>query len=307
MTRKALAMLAAMSLAAAWSSAQDKITLKQKYTPGKYEVKQVVTSQMETATAGQQVSQDMEMTMVLGLNVAKPDEKGTIKVEMTFDKIKQKVSSGGKAVLEYDSEAAAQTGPLASVYKSLLSAKISFEVTVDGKIQKAKGLEEIWDSMAKDNPAMAPMADTMKKQFGNAMLENLMTQAAKSFPEKSVAVGDTWKVDTKMNVPIIGELNVSQDCKLKAIEGKLAVLDITSKAKTEKAVDTKLGPMTVTIDKMETTQTGTMKVDTESGMAVQQNWDGTMDMSMSMQGPDGEKMQTTSKQKMKIEVTMTKK
>jgi hypothetical protein len=312
MIRSMSAFIAALALSAPALDAQEKITLQQKYVPGKYELKQVMTSQAETTIRGQMVPTDMSMTMVMEIVVQAPDDKGLTKVQMGFRQVKQKVSQSGKAMMEYDSENPGigdQSEALGRMYKPLLAAKIAFQVTKEGKIQNFSGLEEIWDNMAKEDPNLAEVAEEMKKQINNSMVEKMMSQASKSFPDKPVGVGDTWKVETKMTVPMVGEMVVNQDCKLKDVEKsgstRLAVVEIEAKAKADKPVENKTRRGTMTVEKMQTAQKGTMKVDVDKGIAVQQNWDGTVDMEMTTVGRDGESTPISSKQKLKMEITMT--
>lgn len=310
MSLRSMTALVALMLAACPLLGEEKITLKQKFLPGKYQMKQEVVTQMETTMQTQTMKQSMEMTMTISLVIEKPDAQGIRKLSMSFDQICQKMSMGGQVMMDYDSaKPADENNMMAKIFKPLLSAKISADLTAEGKLQNAKGLEELWDTMAKDNPQLAPVAQQMKKQMGNSMVENLMMQAGKTYPDKPVGVGDTWKSEIKMDAPMVGPIVMSQDSKLAGVETvdgtKVASIDYVTKGKIDKPSETTMGATKVTIKSLDSTQKGTMKVNLETGMASENKADADMEMSMEMTGQNGQNVATTTKQKIKTTLTTT--
>ena len=300
--RRNILTAAVLLCTALFAHAQDKVSFQFKYVPGTY----VTTVKMQSdqqITGPQQMNQKMTMTMAMEMVVDKPTATGQ-QLHITYRRIQQAVK-GGPVEMSYDSadkaEKTDEKNPLA-VLGGLVDAAIDVTLDADGKVTKVKGMNEIWDKMAQDNPAAAGQ---MKKSMGEKMLTEQLSQSARQLPTKPVAVGDSWDYSQKQDLPMGGTLDMKTTCTLKKIEQsgdhKVAVIDMTGGTAKVNA-DTEKKPAddaTAQKLKMDLQQTGTMKVNIATGQTEESNVLQDMSMNMAM----GE-MTMSVKGKTKISTTM---
>jgi len=310
MNNKMMIAVLILSVVAAAACAGEKITLKQKYPPGTYIMTQ--DTRMQTTTEmgpGQTMAQKVNMLMVMEMTVGKPDQKGSKKMQIAYKRIKQSVE--GPVSMSYDSEAPkdSQNPMLAGVYEALLQTRIEATITPEGKVTDVKGFEKMWEELTKSNPAAAPMMKGFKKQFGDEMMEKMFSQSKQMLPDKPVGKGDTWDANLKLEIPMLGRMDIKQKCKLKEIEktaaGKIAVIDFTGTVTGgAPGKTTTMGTATMTFKKMDTEQSGTMRMDVDTGMMTRTMMNQKMAMEMSVTGPDGGQMNMATKMAGTSEVTV---
>lgn len=283
------------------AGAEDKVTLKMKYLPGT----NVTTMKMDSTGTVTMDGKEMpgsksSMTMVMEIENGKPDAKGQQELTITYTKIKQMTSAGGQE-MSFDSEGDAdkQDKNLAQICKPILGAKIKVLLDAKGEIAAVKGLDEMFDKMAKDNPAAAQMMAEMKKSFGGEGIKQILASSQKMLPEKPVSTGDTFENTMDMTAPLIGAMKIVISGKIKSIEKNVATIDFTGKAASKEAT-TQMGVASVTIKKMSLDQKGQMTFDIEKGVTSESTMGQTMEMEMSMKAGDQEKSM-----KMKQEMTIT--
>jgi hypothetical protein len=285
--------------------AQEKVSLQLKYVPGTYVTTTKMSSEQQI-TGPQQMNQTMTMTMVREMVVDKPTANGQ-QLHILYRRIQQSVK-GGPMEMSYDSADKAEKGdeknPLA-VMGGLVNAPIDVTLDAGGKVAKVKGINEIWDKMAQDSPAVAGQ---LKKSMGEKMLTEEISQSARQLPSKPVAPGDSWEVSQKQDLPTGGTMDLKMTCTLKKIEEagghKVAVIEMTGGTAKPKPDDTEKKPdgdapaKTMTMDLQ---QTGTMKINVATGQTEESDivQDTTMnmvvgDMKMNVKGKS--KINTTVKE-----------
>ena len=279
--------------------AQDKITLKLKYLPGTY-VTTMKTSQEQQITGPQKITQTVSMTMVMEMTVDKASDNGQ-QIHVTYKRIAQAIK-GGPVEMAYDSadkKGGDEKNPMA-ILGNMVDAAIDVTLDADGKVTKVKGMNEIFDKMAKDNPMMG---DQMKKSMGDKTVTEMFDGARRNLPDKPVAVGDKWECTQKVDSPMGGAMDIKTVYTLKKIESadghKVAIIDVAGGTSVKDAGDKKPDD-DATKPKLDIQQTGTMKVNVETGQATESNID--QDMSMDMKVGD-----TTMSVKSKGKINMTTK
>ena len=286
MFRNSIVLMVALSLVCGLAGAQDKVTLSSKFPPGVYTT--TMNQQMNVQMAmpgGQQMDQKQTMMMVSQIMAGPIDPTGQ-KVEMEFKRIKQSTQVGAMN-MGYDSADPNQSSsPMAAIFKALLDAKISFTMTADGKIKDVSGLDKMIDDMTKQNPALAPMAKTMKEQMGDNMVRQMVGMGNQMLPDKPVGPSDTWQTKATQNLGMIGEMTIANDCKMTALEntpkGKVAVIEFTGKATTAEG---KAAPMPgAKLEKLNMDMTGTSRFNATTGLLVSTNTNIKATMSMSVGG-----------------------
>jgi len=204
-------------------------------------------------------------------------------------------------LLEYDSDSRDDPkSPLASIYRPLLETAISFEITPDGGIRNIRGLDELWERLARENPRLAPLAEQMKKQFGPQLIENVVVQGADFYPNHPVGAGDSWTAQSWIEAPLIGRMDIQQNVTLtelrQAQDGPLARLNVTGKAGMGQPRQMTVGETTMTLTGMDLDQTSDMLMNVQTGMVHQQDTVGKVNTSMYMEGPQGERVDVSSEQ-----------
>ena len=280
-----------------------KVTFKMWRTPGRYEVTMdMKTDQTIMAQGMAQPAQKIAQLMVMVIDVAKPGPSGDRQVTMTFHRIRQSMEMGAmKMVFDSADKPENQNPMMGKMFAPMLKAKFVITVGPEGKVKKVQGLDELWGGMVKQNPAMAGMAKQMKQQFGDSMIKGLMGQGMQGLPDKPVAVGETWKPTTKLSMPFVGQADMRQVCTLKSLmrtpTGQVAVIDYTGTVQSADGAPTTMGPMTMTIKKLNLKQSGTMRFNTTTGMFETQTIKQTAEISMVSSG-QGEAVSVELKQNM---------
>jgi hypothetical protein len=301
----AAALLAGLALSQ--QPSVEKFTIPRVYKPGSYLITQQVDMDQEISRGdAPATTQRVSMTMVAGLVVEKPDASGDRKMVMKFRRFKQQMAMGPGMTIAYDSDDPPEKRPmeLDSVFGALLKARISMTMGADGQVKKVEGLSELWDAMAKGNPAMAQMAEMMKKQMGDAWA----TEMTSLFPgpDKPVGIGEQWTVQRKLAVPMLGPATLEMKSTLKEVQkgpgGQTAVINFVGSLRTTEPTTATAGPVQMTVQGIELDQVGTSRINLQDMVPMTVVVDQKAAFTMSV-GPPGEAAQSI-KMKQKGFITM---
>lgn len=306
----ALMVVTMLLTVAATSFAAEKVTLKQKFEPGTRWMTTTmnIDQTMSTGPTGA-ISSKIQQMMVMKMVVEKPNEQGEKTLTMTYERIVQNMSMGKMMNMSFDSAAPddKQTSPMAQFMKPLVGSKIVVILDKDDKVKEIKGLDEMFGKIGGN----AGMAAGMKKSFGDNAVKSMISQSQKMMPTQPVAVGESWKMKDKIEVPVIGELNYDIDLKL---------IDVSKKNGKNVATIEFSGMMTGTpqelkempempggkmeLKEMKMTQKGQILFDIDAGRAITTDADQSMTMSMDIQAGEM-KNSMNMKQAMKMLTTDT--
>ncbi|HIJ45764.1 MAG TPA: hypothetical protein HPP50_06375 [Rhodospirillaceae bacterium] len=317
--RKVIPAVLVVVLAVSASTAADKITLKQRYPAGTYvmtteaDMKQDITM----APAGE-MRQNIKMLMAFEMTAEKPAADKTQVVHISYKRIKMSMT-GGPMELTFDSErppvASEETSPVSmmmwQMHKPLVGAKFDITIDGEGKPVKVTGMDRLWEEMGKANPAAAPMMANMKKSFGDETMKMMFSQTADQLPKAPVAVGEKWKANQVLPMPMLGNMTIEQECTLKEVRktsaGRIARIDFVGNfSKGKPKAGANAAPMGMTISKMAGQQTGTIRFNVDTGMVVEMVTDQKMTMEMAPPGQEGAAPAMTMKQNGQTRMTLTK-
>lgn len=211
-----------------------RIELKVKYPPGTYQTTMAMdsTTAMTMADLGQEprlvsMSMLMEMRMVYG----RPGADGRQEVTMTYTRIRQSTQAGGREMLYDSNNPEEQSSPLAPMYKPMLGAQFVAVIDADGKLVSLKGVDELFEKMAKENPAIAPLMNQFKKSLN---MRELFDLGSKFLPAQPVAIGETFEKQADLPVPMFGTLAITYHGRLLSVQktpaGRIAIIDFSGKA-----------------------------------------------------------------------------
>jgi hypothetical protein len=276
-TKITMGVLAVAMVAITWAlpaggadAAGDKVTLKQHFTPGDYVQTVTIVTDQQMTIAGKNISGQSTQTFTMSFAIAKPDADGNKQATLAYKRIQMTTDQGGKK-LAYDSAgpADAQDANLAKAMGPLTKVKLEMTIGKDDKVTGIKGLDALWEEMAKSDPQLAPMLAGMKQSFNDDTIKGMVEKMGELFPAKPLAVGDDWAVNTKMTVPMMGPMDIKQQCVLKAVEqsdaGKVAVIAYEAKIGSKENTTT-MGAGQMSVKKLDLVMTGQMHANLENPM-----------------------------------------
>lgn len=178
---------------------EDKLELRLRLKQGEvYRLKTTVEQKINQTVGAN--AQATEQTFAVGYRMAveSVDAAGNMKVATTYDSVlfRQKGPSGA---VEYDSANPPKQVPAgAKAFAALAGLGFKSTVTPTGKVTAVEGLDAMFAEMVRklelpDGPQKAAVQKALNDQFGeDAMKQNLQNVFA-LYPEKPVAVGESWQ------------------------------------------------------------------------------------------------------------------
>lgn len=249
----------------------EKIELKLNLPQGAQKsLSQDMVFDMSTSAGGQQFKMQMSMGFKIGVKVEEVSDAGLHTMKLTYERIQMKMA--GPVSMEYDSakkdgNAGAQN-PAFAMFDAMIGESLTVKVQPNGKTTSVEGLDELVEKMAKKAPGIP--AQAMKQQVES--MKQSFDQMFGMYPDKPVAVGDTW--DANMKMPANPQMEMNMDAKLTLKERGDGVATI--------GIDAKLSGAGAA--KMNGTMKGQIKMAEKTGWT--EGGKMTMDMKMSQGGAD---------------------
>lgn len=308
----------ALLVIAGW--APKAVKLENKYIPGetmRYRIEAsgkgaMTLSGLPEEKEATSIDIDIHLEMDNSQKVLAVDEEGTADLELSYDRLIEKITSAGQTMeiiadkdatimrqngkVIYDSTAPESEGR-PSPFEGLIGQSMTMKVTKTGKILEVKGLEGL--------KRLMPQLD----------IQEMIKQSQPAFPEKEVRIGESWIQKTEFPLPQIGKpVTVETKYTLRGfekvkgyncarIEVKMDVL------LTGLGLDVPLGePQTevrMVIDRLSQKMEGMLYFAHKEGKLVKSDQD--MDMSMEMTTKmkrAGEETEMKTKMDMKMKVVM---
>jgi hypothetical protein len=217
---------------------------------------------MDSEVQGQSMKNQMEFAYTLEVL----DDKDSVKtVKTTYDRISMKMKAGQMNIdfdtndPQKDSAADLQTNPMGVMSNMFYAMKgKSFEMSINnrGEVVKITGLNELrqamMNSLGGNEQIQQTMGQAFKQQFNEENIKSSFSQALSIFPDKPVKAGDSWTKKTNMGGLMAAEMNTTY--KVKEVNSNNVVLDLTSD---------------VNMSGSKGTQTGTMKVQPQTGLVTE--------------------------------------
>jgi hypothetical protein len=291
-------------------TSREKITLKQRFVPGSYVVTETMDMRQKLLTEGAEIpSQRVSQTIVSTRKIGERDSKGRRKVTIAFKTMKQRMDVG-KVTISYDSEGAPadQDPNLSAIFHALKDVKIVATVAPEGEVLDATGIDEVWDRLAKEAPAAAPMLEQMKKHVTDGMIRRLIRGPADMLPAKPVALGEKWQAEVKFEMPFGGQMTCKHDCVLEKVQdtssGRIAIVRFSGDQQVGEGSSIKLGGTILKILKMKFSQSGEFRLNVDTGMIASHRVGGVGETVVSITTNDGQVGEMTFKQQMTGERTV---
>ena len=158
------------------------------------------------------------------------------------------------------------------LFSSIVDKSFTMKVNDEGKVLEVSGFKEMiagmLDSLDLDEEEKIQGLATLNDQFNDESVRDQFAQLFYIFPNKEVKVGDSWEKSHAAGGKMPAKYTTAY--KVKEIEGDFVTLDAKSKIETNGDLD------------LNGSQTGTLIVDSRSGLVVNAKFD--QSISISVQG-----------------------
>jgi hypothetical protein len=240
---------------------------------------------------GQAIPMNHKMKFLYQLTVLERSGE-RIKIRCTYTQMQLSSSSPSPMVpkISFDSRTPNYRTPMDSMVSVLLGSFIGksyvVEMSPSGTVQAIAGMKEMLGGMSQSNPMLA----NMTQMFSDDALKQSLEQSFRIYPEKPVNIGDSWDVKQAISMNGMSIDNVTTYT-LSALKNGIATLDIKSK------MDYQL--TTPVEGTLRGNTSGSMDVDSKTGLPTQSVSTMKMSGKFSAQGMDVEN-ETTATTKISV-------
>ncbi|KQM75131.1 hypothetical protein ASE74_03930 [Pedobacter sp. Leaf216] len=205
--------------------AQKTYVLKQNYPTGyKYDFSitsdQIINQKID--------AQEIHLTQNIGTDYTfdiTEGHSGEKDVKVTYNRIFMK-SVGMGNTLTYNSDD--QDSTMKNPFGGLKGATFYMIVTPNGSIKSVAGIDRMLNNMAKkmstDSNKVEQIKAALNKQFSMDIVKQTMESSFKIYPERAVKIGDSWTVDTKMQMSM--PIETITQYTLKEVKDDIATLSV---------------------------------------------------------------------------------
>ncbi len=269
----AIVALALVLLPRCGQAAEDKVELRFRLEEGEsYKLRVTIEQEIVQWIEGEE--QEISQTIGIGetFTVKDVDDEGTMTVEVTFGPMAMKME-GPQGTFEYDSEDPPNDVPLlAQGLAAMVGSSFTMKLTPEGRVTDLKGVDKMFERIFEsldlpEGPIKDSIVESLKNQFGDEALKEMMGNIMTGLPDKPVGIGDSWShtiVLTK-GFPMI----IKYTSTLTARKDGVATIKVESTIKSNPdAPPMKMGPMTMKY-KFKGSQNGTFRLDEATGWFVE--------------------------------------
>jgi predicted Fe-Mo cluster-binding NifX family protein len=260
----------------------------------KYEYLTEVIQNMKQNVMGMEIPMEMEMSFKYLMDV-KDKTPQEIQTQFTYREIAY-IMSSSVLKMGYDSKNPIENPSeidniLGKMFGNMVDKSFIVNFAPDGSVKSTEGMdaiaEKMVDATSADGMIAAQVGAQMKQQFSDDAMKNMFGQSFNFYPANAVKKGDSWNVDFSTTM---SNMNVSIKTKytLKDVSKNMATIDVTG--------EIEMNPGAGMDGKLTGTQTGSMMIDTKTGMHVTSDISQDMKGSLKVQGMDVQ-MEMTTKSK----------
>lgn len=252
------------SLISICSFAQKTYIIKQNYPVGKKYDYNITSDQIiKEKISGQEINltQNIGTDYTFDITDGKNGDKN---VKVIYNRITMKsVAMGNTMVMDSEQDNADKQNP----FSGLKGATFNMIFGANGEIKSVTGISEMLDGMVvkmtTDSSQLKQLKTSLSKQFNAEAMKQTMESSFKLYPDKPVKIGDSWNVDTKMQMSMPIETNTTYV--LKEVSNGIATLNV-------KGTLVSKGNFETMGNNMETdlkgTNSGDVQLDVKTGMIL---------------------------------------
>jgi hypothetical protein len=270
------------------ASAQIKLSYKPK-KGSTYEHKSEMTMSIKQNVMGQEINMEMEMDVTYLMEIKSKTSQET-HVQLTYKDFVYIVSSPMMS-MGYDSKNPVENPSemdimLDKMFRNVAGSTFTLVINPDGSVKSVSGMdairEKILKSISGDGQLAQQIAGQMVgQQFDDQSMKSTFDHSFKIYPDRAVKAGDSWN---SKNATVMSGMaaNITTTYTLKEVSKKKADVVLSS--------EVEMLPSETMEGKITGTQTGTMLLDTDTGISsiseITQNMKGavtTMGMEIEME------------------------
>jgi predicted secreted protein len=252
------------SLISISSFAQKTYVLRQNYPTGYRYDFSINSDQIINQKIG---GQEVHLTQNIGTDYTfdiTEGHNGEKDVKVTYNRIFMKsVAMGTTMTYNSDEQDSTKENP----FSGLKGASFFMTVTPDGGIKTVAGIDKMLDNMASkmttDTGQVKQIKNALSKQFSEEVVKQTMESSFKIYPERAVKIGDSWTVDTKLQMSM--PIETITEYTLKEVKDGIAILNVKGELVSK-------GSFEAMGNKMETdlkgTNSGETSIDIKTGIVL---------------------------------------
>lgn len=242
-------------------SAQVKISFNPD-SGGKYEYVSEIVQNIKQNFMGQDMPMKTEINATYLMEI-KSKTSQEIETQMTYQRFIFIISNPMMNV-KYDSKAPDDnSSDINKMFQKMFNTMIDKPFTVvflpNGSVKSVSGMGEIVENMLNAISAdgqLAVLGSQMSQQFNDEAMQKSLGQSFNLYPDKAIKVGDTWSTENSLPMNYVN-VSVKTTNTLKAVNANKATIDVTGEM-----------DMDMEESKMKGAQTGTMIIDTSTGLPL---------------------------------------
>jgi hypothetical protein len=280
---KKISILFVLSIVSCCLHAQ--ISLSFKPDKGVYSVQ---TESLQTITQqvmGMEIPMEQNMGFEYEMAVKSVTDQ-QVQAQITFKEITYLVGSP-YLKMEYDSrnpkeEATEINRIVKKTFDAVIGKTLDIKILPDGAVMSVSGMDAIARDMAKaveteSGPLSEQIGKSLGQQFNEQAWKSSFEQSFKFYPTRPVKKADSWDIVSEMDMTGLAIVTTAKYT-MKDVKGKQAYIDFT--AVLEKTAENK------TVGKLSGTVTGTILMDTATGLAESTEAALDIDGTISVNGVD---------------------
>lgn len=271
------------ALLASCGGGDKKLDLRLHLEAGKaYGVKMIADQTITQTLGGQTQTMFQTVGVAYTYDVQSVESDGTMRVKVTYDWVRV-AQDGPMGSFSYDSANPPATIPEAAlVYTALVGQGFFMHLRPNGEIVDVQGVDEMLAHML-DTMGAPPGSErdeleaSLRSQFGSEALKESFEKATLFYPDKPVAVGESWSrnIALETGMPMV----LATTWTLKARKDGVAVVEIRSDVqRNPEAKPVEMAGMTIAYE-LSGEQSGTMELDEKTGWLL----NGTMKQNLAGQ------------------------
>lgn len=207
------------------SFAQKTYVIKQNYPVGKKYDYNISSDQIiKEKVSGQEINltQNIGTDYTFDITDGKNGDKN---VKVIYNRITMKsIAMGNTMIMDSEQDNTDKKNP----FSGLKGATFNMVFGSNGEIKSVTGISEMLDGMVvkmtSDSSQLKQLKASLSKQFNAEAMKQTMESSFKLYPDKPVKIGDSWAVDTKVQMSMPIETNTTY--MLKEVKDGIATLNV---------------------------------------------------------------------------------
>jgi hypothetical protein len=184
------------------AAAGDKIDIKWKFEKDKPFYQEMTTkTTQDMKVMGMDVKQNQEQTFYFSWTFKDEDKDKNMTVVQKIEGVKLTIQIAGNPITFDSTNPTTSNNALAEFFKALVGSEFKLTLDKDYKVVKVEGREDFLKKLSQANQQMEPL---LKRILSEEALKQMADPTFGLLPQTSVAKGDTWTRDSKLNLGPIG-------------------------------------------------------------------------------------------------------